>query len=83
MLATRLSPLFSVVIGLTLSACEGAPSDALSEDDVAAIRRASEAWVNAMLNGDFAAAVELFAVDGVVLPPNRPPIQGREAIRGW
>jgi len=51
----------------------------LSDEDVASIRGAVQSFQDAALAGDFATAVESYAVDAVFMPPNAPIYEGREA----
>jgi uncharacterized protein (TIGR02246 family) len=50
------------------------------EDSVEELRRLHVAAVNA---GDADGAANLFAADGVFLPPGQPALEGRDTIRGW
>ncbi len=44
------------------------------------IRELDKKWVGAVVRGDVATIANFYAVDGVFLAPNEPPIEGREAI---
>ena len=57
----------------------GTPSD----EDVAAIRDANQAFVQAHLAGDWTAAVAVLTEDAVWMPPNQPAREGRAAIQEW
>jgi len=54
-----------------------------TEADVEAIKRVNIDLINAFNAGDVSAAVALVMEDAVDLPPNRPAIIGREAIRSF
>lgn len=55
----------------------------LADEDVAAIRASSEAYLQAWRSGDWAALTGLHTEDAIVMPPNESAIQGRDAIRAW
>ncbi len=81
MLRSQITTLGSAVAVIT--ACSAPPVAEITNADMEAIRASHETWSQAMESGDFQAAVNLFTVDAVVMPPNRPAIQGRDAIRAW
>ena len=56
---------------------------ALSDDDVAAIKASTEAFIQAVRSEDWAAFVALYTEDAVFMPPNQPMVQGRAAIQTW
>lgn len=64
-------------------ACASPPATDLSRDDVSAIRSASERYVEAMRENDWAEVAGFFTVDAIRMPPNQPMHQGREAIEQW
>ena len=69
-------------LSCALVACQPAPAK-LSDADIAAMRAVSETFVaNAVAKRDSANA-ELFASNGVFMPPNQPAVEGRAAIRAW
>jgi ketosteroid isomerase-like protein len=47
------------------------------------VDQAREQHVAAVNAGDARAATDLFAPEGVFLPPNQPALQGTAAIHGW
>jgi len=57
----------------------GTPSD----EDVAAISDANQAFVQAYLAGDWTAAVAVLTEDAVWMPPNQSVREGRAAIQEW
>ena len=65
---------------LLASACAPPPAS-LSEADLAAIRAAKEAFVEAGANNDWAAVAALYTEDAVLMPPNAPAVTGRAAIQ--
>ena len=64
-------------------AAEEVKVGALTDEDVAAIRASSEAYLQAWKSGDDAALAALFTEDGILMPPNESAIQARDAIRAW
>jgi ketosteroid isomerase-like protein len=56
---------------------------ALSEADLAAIRRVIEQDAAAVRRSDWDAAAHLFTADAVRFPPHRAPIRGRAAMLVW
>ena len=49
--------------------------------DVAAIRAADSGFAAAVTAGNAAAVADVYEADAKLLPPNAPPIQGREGIQ--
>ncbi len=58
----------------------GAP-EAFPAADVAAIRAADSSFAAAVTAGNAAAVADVYEADAKLLPPNVPPIQGREGIQ--
>jgi ketosteroid isomerase-like protein len=58
----------------------GAPQ-AFPAADVAAIRAADSSFAAAVTAGNAAAVADVYEADAKLLPPNAPPIQGREGIQ--
>jgi ketosteroid isomerase-like protein len=56
---------------------------ALSEQDIAAIRRVVENDDEAVRRADWAAVTRMFTSDAVRFPPHHPPIRGQAAMRAW
>ena len=56
---------------------------ALSDEDVAAIEASVQAYNQAVRSGDWAAVAALYTEDAILMPPNQPIVQGREAILTW
>ena len=68
-------------LGLLLAGC-AAPSAALSEGDVAAIRELNHAYTAAWVAGDNDAVMAVFTDDAVLIPHHGDdPVEGAEAIR--
>ncbi len=55
----------------------------LSDDQVAAVRNATDAFAEAIASNNWSAYESVFAEDALVMPPNEPAIQGRKAIQEW
>ena len=55
----------------------------LSDEDVAAIKTAHDAYGQTMISKDWVALIAMHTEDAVIMPPNMPLIQGREAIQAW
>ena len=55
----------------------------LTDEDVAAIRASTEAYLQAWRSGDWAALAGLHTEDATVMPPNESAIHGRDAIQAW
>ncbi|MDH5203197.1 MAG: SgcJ/EcaC family oxidoreductase [Nitrospirota bacterium] len=75
-----------ILLCFTFSCQQGeevAEEAALSDEDVAAIKASTEAYVQAVKSEDFTAFAALYTEDAVLMPPNQPIVQGREAILTW
>jgi ketosteroid isomerase-like protein len=55
----------------------------LSADDCLAIRALHTAWLQAELQGESSAVLQLCTPAPVWLPPNEPPLCGKTAILRW
>jgi ketosteroid isomerase-like protein len=68
-----------VISGLVLSACQPKAERAgpLTDADRSAIHASVANFTKAALAADWRAAVSIYAEDAMVLPPNRPAVQGR------
>ena len=55
----------------------------LSADERAGVERAADAYLAAMNAADWARVAQSFSEDGVRIPPNEEPHEGREAIESW
>ena len=83
---TRKALVVCVLLALTSTACQPPAQEAgpLSEDDVAAIEGIIQQYVQAMLAKDLDAWTGLWTENAVIMPPNSPAREGREAIiRNW
>ena len=60
---------------------EEAGLGSLSDEDVAAIKSGTEAFLQAWRSSDGEAFAALYTVDAIVMPPNESIIQGRGAIK--
>jgi ketosteroid isomerase-like protein len=72
-----------VVGAALLAACQPSPRMGLSPDDVAAVRMATDRYVQAALAGDWDRWAALSTDSAVFLQPNGTPIEGRPALRRW
>jgi uncharacterized protein (TIGR02246 family) len=63
-----------------VSACSSAPA-AFTDADRTAIRAAIDSFTSAVKNADYAAAASYYTVDGVIMPPNAPAVEGRAGIQ--
>ncbi len=81
-MTTRCLLFAALALGLTSTACQPLAQQAgqLSDEDIAAIRAGNQAWVQALLAGDWAAAAAVHTEDAVRMPPNATVIRGRAAI---
>ena len=87
----RLSALVLLSLAATLVACAPAaeqPAPAMeeidtTEADVEAINSVREREGAAAIAGDAESFVALITDDAVFMPPNEPPVTGKEAIRSW
>lgn len=66
---------------LTLAACAPAPTEApVAKTDPSVITSLREKYEAAENAGDPAAVLALWADDGILMPPNRPALEGKGAI---
>jgi uncharacterized protein (TIGR02246 family) len=80
------SPALVLVAACTPVPAERAPTTAagaepLAAADIAAIRATDSAFATAMGAGNAAGAAAIYLPDAHVLPPDAPPVEGREAIQ--
>jgi len=70
------------LLALTSTACQPPAQEAgtLSEEDIGAIEGIIQQYVQAMLAKDLNAWTDLWTEDAVMMPPNSPALEGREAI---
>ena len=81
-MTTRCMLFAAFVLGLTSAACQPPAQEAgpLSDEDIATIRAVNQAFIQASLAGDWAAAAALHTEDAVRMPPNTTAVRGRAAI---
>ncbi len=79
----RISPVAACVVLLVMAACQPPGPATLSEEDIAGIEAATQAWLEAVNAGDWAALGATYTEDAVLLPPNEPVVQGRSDIQAW
>ena len=57
-------------------------SPVAADDVTAQIGEMEKQWVAALKQGDLAWVEALYLPDGLLLPPNAPPVEGQKAMRG-
>jgi uncharacterized protein (TIGR02246 family) len=72
-----------VVVIVASFGCQSQAIVGLTASDEAAIRGALDTEMNAANAADAAGWASIYAQDAIVLRPNAPAIQGREAIQQW
>lgn len=70
-------------IALLASACGGRAQDEFTTRDAGAIRQKSEAFVTAFNGKQIPAIIDMYAENATFMPPNRPVLRGRDAIRNF
>jgi len=75
---------FPIALALTLAtvAC-GTSVAELTEEDRAVITAIGDSYLQALVDGDWAAYTSLFAEDAVEFPPSSSVVQGRSAMRAF
>jgi ketosteroid isomerase-like protein len=75
----------SIVAALALaaSACGGPKGEEFTSGDAAAIRQKSEAFVAAFNGKQIPQIMDMYAENATFMPPNRPVLRGRDAIRNF
>jgi len=63
--------------------CQAAPAKDTSAEAKQAIDAADANWARLTAAGHADSLAELYHPNGVMLPPNMPPVHGRDAIRGF
>lgn len=56
---------------------------ALTKEDIEAIKQINETWLEAEINGQIEALLELCAPDVTLIPPDSPVVTGKESVRKW
>ena len=79
----QLSGIATVLVLVSLAACQPSGPAALSEEDITAIEATSQAFLKAARASDWAAAAATYTDDAVLMPPNGPPVEGRANIQAW
>src|SRR5262245_51240002 len=59
------------------------PQDPPESDDRMAVRRATEALLTAVNTSDLSAVVDVWADEGVLMPPHHPALRGRVEIEHY
>ncbi len=70
--------LFAAAVG-----CQAAPAKDTSAEAKQAIDAADANWARLTAAGHADSLAELYHANGVILPPNMPPVRGKEAIRAF
>lgn len=66
---------------IALSACSSPPAPVDTSADEAALKAATQTWLNAYNTGDVETIVSLYADDAVLMPPHAGVANGKAAIR--
>jgi len=75
---------FALAAILTFAGCQTAPTPEPKRDvaaDIKAVRALLDQHIAAMNSSDAAAVAATYADDGIEMPPNEPPAEGRQAIQ--
>lgn len=78
----RTSTLTLFALAWAIAGCQPAAQE-LSQADQAAIRAITDSWHQSFNAGDWAALVQLYTEDAVMMPPNAPVVEGRGALQAW
>jgi uncharacterized protein (TIGR02246 family) len=70
-------------IALIASACGGAKQDEFTTQDSAAIRQKTEEFVKAFNDKQTPQIIDMYAENATFMPPNRPVLRGRDAIKNF
>jgi uncharacterized protein (TIGR02246 family) len=70
-------------IALVASACGGPKQEEFTTQDAAAIRQKTEAFVKAFNDKQIPQIIDMYAENATFMPPNRPVLRGRSAIRNF
>ena len=73
---------FPILLAAALG-CQAAPAKDTSAEAKQAIDAADANWARLTAAGHADSLAELYHANGVMLPPNMPPVHGREAIRAF
>ena len=80
-IAVRLAAIAGAVV--IVFACAPAPPAALSQADQDAVRAASKAYTQTIVDTNWKQFAASFADDGELLPTNNPVLRGHDAIEKW
>ncbi len=73
----------ALALALAAAACGGPQQNEFTTQDAGAIRQKSDAFVKAFNAKEIRPIVEMYAENATFMPPNRPVIRGRDAIRNF
>lgn len=78
----KLTIIHTALLAVFLTACQSVPID-ISPEDHSKIELSSKNWVETYNQNDWERLAALFTPDAIMMPPNGPEVQGREAIAKW
>ncbi|PYR91181.1 MAG: hypothetical protein DMF84_17910 [Acidobacteria bacterium] len=70
-------------LALIASACGGPKQDEFTTSDAGTIRQKSEAFVTAFNTKQIPQIMDMYAENATFMPPNRPVLRGRDAIKNF
>ena len=76
-------PVHHLALLLAALGCQAAPPPDTTAEAKQAIDAADANWARLTAAGHADSLAELYHANGVLLPPNMPPVHGRDAIRGF
>ena len=79
-------PVHAVPVSMVLAAalaCVAAPAKDTSADAKRAIDAADASWARLTAAGHADSLADMYHANGVMLPPNMPPVRGKAAIRAF
>ena len=79
----RLPSVLQLLASFILAACYSTPPAGLSDEDQAALRSFAVRDSGFVTSRNWDALAAGYSVDAVRMPPNQPPVEGRDAIRRW
>jgi uncharacterized protein (TIGR02246 family) len=79
----RPSAAFVFAIALLASACGSPRQSEFTTQDAGAIREKNEAFVAAFNDKQIPQIIDMYAENATFMPPNRPVLRGRNAIRNF
>jgi uncharacterized protein (TIGR02246 family) len=83
MMKRRAAASILAALALAASACGSPKGEAFTTGDAGAIRQKSEAFVAAFNAKQIPQIMDMYAENATFMPPNRPVLRGRDAIRNF